>query len=91
MLLSAHSCGCSCLIIATTLHVSVMHDLLYLRHFQKTTAAHSSVRRASPAVLWETLHSAFLCVEAGHSTLMAPWWPLMWLPSCQQPLVLLPP
>ena len=56
-----------------------------------STAAHSSVRRVSPAVLWETLHSAFLCVDVGHSTLVALWWPLMLSSSCQQLFVLLPP
>ena len=56
-----------------------------------STAAHSSVRRASRAVLQETLHSASLCVEAGHNTLVVPWQPLMWPSSFQQSLVFLPP
>jgi len=56
-----------------------------------STAAHSSVRRVSSAVLWETLHSASLCVDAGHNTLVALWRPLMWPSSLQQSLVLSPP
>ena len=62
-----------------------------LECLSRSIAAHCSVRKAFPVVLWETLQSVFLCVEVGSITLVALWWPLMWLSSCLESLVLLPP
>ena len=56
-----------------------------------TIAAQFSVAKASPVVLREMFHSAFLCVEVGNNSHTELWWPLMWLLSCLQSLVLLPP
>ena len=50
-----------------------------LECLSRSIAAHFSVRKASPVVLWEMVQSAFLCVEVGKGTLVALCWPLMLL------------